>query len=109
MAVLQVAEAGPCVESVATRSFHTRIARVYQRRTRRLSSSALRHAGLAKESVSKQRLRAVVVAFGRRSHALLTRLDCPTDRLSRRGAAVENLSRGASLHVVSDVPPHKRT
>jgi hypothetical protein len=41
--------------------------------------------------------------------SLLTSLDCPTDRLSRRGAAVENLSHSASLHAASVVPPHSGT
>ena len=50
--------------------------------------------------------RADTVALGSRPHALLTSLDCPTDTLSRRGAAVENLSHSVSLHAGSVVPSH---
>lgn len=53
--------------------------------------------------------RADPVSSGGGSHALLTSLDCPTDRLGRRGAAVENLSHNASLHAAALVPPHRGT
>jgi RNA-directed DNA polymerase len=44
-----------------------------------------------------------------RPHALLTSLDCPTNCLCRRGAAVKNLSHKASLHVRANVSLHDGT
>ena len=49
------------------------------------------------------------VALGERPHALLTSLDCATDRLCRRGAAVENLAHNASRSAWPNVPPQRGT
>src|ERR1700682_2881521 len=45
------------------------------------------------------------VALGQRPQALLTILYCSTDCLSRCGAAVKNLSHGASFHSLENNAP----
>src|SRR4029077_9608157 len=47
------------------------------------------------------------VMLGQSPQALLTMLYRSTDRLSRRGAAVENLAHNASLHVEENTAPSK--
>ncbi len=65
-------------------------------------------AGLARAPLLHRR-GANTIALGRSPHAYLTSLHCSTDRRSRRGAAVENLSHSASLHAASVVKPHSGT
>ena len=47
------------------------------------------------------------VMLGQSPQALLTMLYRSTDRLSRRGAAVENLAHNASLHAEQNTAPLK--
>src|SRR5215212_7274837 len=49
------------------------------------------------------------VALGGSPYALLTSLDCATDRLCRCGAAVENLAHSASRSAWLNVSPHNGT